>query len=1411
MVLRNCLVLALVALSQVSGTPSGYGVKGGAGAVAKAEASASAGAFGGLPPIPVPSGAGFSGSYSKSSASSFASSSASASSSSFSFTGSGANAVNGFGLNGGCSTGSCGCSTGACQNNGGNDIKTSNGEQGNYGTAAQSTANSNGNDCSFGQCGITPSLGCSGADCSTYDNKGIPSNDCKSGNCGQTGSSNDIYVNVPGRSTKNPEEPYNYGTSGNGQNIPTNGKPSTLEPECNSYDCISPSKNPATDDEKRPSSYDVPIFGTTIPSYFPDSKEPCTSPDCQGNDSLNGNPIKPGYNSNLPVTSSTQECAGGICTSQTAAPSTNNLSQKPLTSSYNVPSSCTGPNCGTSNSVNVPSNLPSYNTPGNCGSLGCGNAAQPEATSFNFPQSYEHSGKSSTPSQDYFSSVGFPKCDGPNCGTSDYPSTNSNTKQPSTFKYPGNCGSLGCGLTLQSGSTNNENQASSKGFVDNSFTSEYHQGCNGIGCSTPSLGNNGAFTKQPYYSRPGDCGPSGCGNLPNNGASYSYNQPNYQNSGNSLDNTKCQGSYCGKPSYTNVGTSNVPNPNCGPSGCIPQGTGNTPSYIQPGYGGVISPSTTGQGSSSPSQSWSTQSTVPPSSGGYNNPYSGTSFKPTSPIASPNTELVPPNKDSGVNPNESSFDNKQDNPVYTGGYGSSTYINQNGVTKPHESAASPSPFGSSKPSYFPSTPQYSHNTNIPSKPVNGYDLKPFGSPKPDNNKQVYTGGFGAPKGPIDQSIPAKPKVTTTVAPSTQANIRPSNTPTESPYNPTHSGSYNPIPSSPAPQAGVPQSTGSKDSKKGVPYTGGFGGPTGFLNPNDYSIPAKLPTPSTGPSIAQPIGYNAPTKPSTPNTGPSAAPCTSNNCGSKSSYATSLSSASHSGVGNVHAQAAASAAAYTGGFGGPPGFLKPFDDGKVPSAVDINGVLTSLQEGNGNLGYSNTNNKNAANGVHENGSGNTGAVAQANAVATSSAGAYGLGAGPSGGGAKGCSLGCGATTGNGADGFDAHNHGINAGAVASAKSVAGAGSYGAGGSFTGSSASAHASAGAATKGGTALPVCTRRGGVGTPPLIAPSPEMVVMRLMFLRIATPPEEDGLNKPPVWDLCSAKGANTPKKRGLPCSTSHLDVAPIVRAASTGGRWASHSTTNYLIPTILGYENLQGSPSGVNKGGIKAKTRRNGAQLSFCYSEMHTPIVFLCCVVGYVAAHNVRREAPYPPSYSNGYNYEPSQRLFWGNGGSNQVGGTGLWATLTNKFPFLNNMFGKIEVEPAYRSLDVTQQYFPNGYQYQSQYTQPQYIQPQYIQPQYIQPPNGRNVPFARDVGLTDDAVIITPPDVPLVDQPQRPQFPTRPQVPSGPQFPSGPQNPTRPQIPSVPQYPVAQPAPEPVSGYSYDKPLYRLELPHK
>ncbi|KAJ8736366.1 hypothetical protein PYW08_007022 [Mythimna loreyi] len=390
------------------------------------------------------------------------------------------------------------------------------------------------------------------------------------------------------------------------------------------------------------------------------------------------------------------------------------------------------------------------------------------------------------------------------------------------------------------------------------------------------------------------------------------------------------------------------------------------------------------------------------------------------------------------------------PAYT-----NDYERPSGVQKPS---------GTSGPA---STPSFTH-TQSPSSPgdysagcktgncANYPSGQPgaFGVTKPNTNintapsQPQYSGGFGGPSGTF------KPTEHTHVTPSTGSA-------------PTNCGTPNCI-GSPSASAGAASGanaqTGSygtskptvenSPSNENTIYNGGFGGAAGLLKPNEYTIPAVSPKP-----INQHTGV------------PTTAACTSGHCDTQPPHSTaphidSTSSGSHA---TAAAAAVADAVVYTGGFGGPPGVLTPYDDGKI-GALPTNGGQGHGQQIGGAHGSDKANinsphgkipvatgGPSGLSGVHENtgaqASSLTGATAYAGASAGASAGAHGYNLHGSHnsheGNIKGgspCGGGCGGSP-SGATG----------------KSLSGAHAFGVGGSFASSSASAHASAGAYTKGG------------------------------------------------------------------------------------------------------------------------------------------------------------------------------------------------------------------------------------------------------------------------------------------------------------------------------------------------------------
>ncbi|RVE44720.1 hypothetical protein evm_010624 [Chilo suppressalis] len=289
-----------------------------------------------------------------------------------------------------------------------------------------------------------------------------------------------------------------------------------------------------------------------------------------------------------------------------------------------------------------------------------------------------------------------------------------------------------------------------------------------------------------------------------------------------------------------------------------------------------------------------------------------------------------------------------------------------------------------------------------------------------------------------------------------------------------------------QPSVPCSTGNCHSAhfQGQIYNNGnsnaastvasFGGPPGLLKPNDYTLGNAefLNKPVAGhPSVscssgncnnlaAQGLVNNGNSNKISATHGTTA--CATGKCGFPNGSGAHILNGAHASAGAV---ASANAVVYTGGFGGPPGFLKPYDDGNVKAAL-------------ASLGGKRTHINVAPSGISENGPHSTlktgaGSIAQAFAAAGANAGA--LSSHPSHYNhnddgehktGRGCSGDCSASgDGSHSGGPNSYLDGGFAGlsaAKAGAVTGANAGSIGFGGSFASSSASAHASAGAAVKG-------------------------------------------------------------------------------------------------------------------------------------------------------------------------------------------------------------------------------------------------------------------------------------------------------------------------------------------------------------
>lgn len=381
--------------------------------------------------------------------------------------------------------------------------------------------------------------------------------------------------------------------------------------------------------------------------------------------------------------------------------------------------------------------------------------------------------------------------------------------------------------------------------------------------------------------------------------------------------------------------------------------------------------------------------------------------------------------------------------------------------------------------YHNAPAYNGGFGGPSGSVNGNIG--LGSPVPSlgNNKPhfsinlpakdspVYTGGFGGPAGPIDVSFPAdtklspKPDTVLSSAHNSQGNsygkLPQSSSQPEILSKPSVS-LIPPVQHLPPKVLPAMPSLFNNDHKAKLPsYSGGFGGPKGLLKPNEYNLRTK--SDSSGSSSYNPL------------------PCNSEACGTKDKNVATIGKSDGSintAFASASASANAKAVAYSGGFGGPPGFLRPFDDGKHSKASQIGGINDSPPGSDSHVPISGFGlsdkpvnpSFNQQFGAQANAGSQANAGAHANAIAFANAGTFGANPGIS---IPGCRTGCESASnhenGNGFVHGDSQGtsgiEGLKAmsGALAAAQSIAGAnaGSFAAGRSFASSSASAHATAG------------------------------------------------------------------------------------------------------------------------------------------------------------------------------------------------------------------------------------------------------------------------------------------------------------------------------------------------------------------
>ncbi|XP_047025981.1 uncharacterized transmembrane protein DDB_G0289901-like [Helicoverpa zea] len=1030
----------------------------------------------------------------------------------------------GYGLNGGAH-GNGGCSSGSCSTGGDNAVSIPHGSSSGYNTAnAAATAgagagalsgpgcqgpscdgssekctsgqckpkspsgSSTGSDshkCASGQCGSGLEGGVSQGDYgsndirvvtdSAHDAKDQSSNidktsynaansDCSNGNCNTARplSSKPNYYGAgnsnQGSSAANNHQPSNSntGVTSHYQKPSTHLETPKLSSKCSSGNCHAEPAGPSGSYDSSPSSYNVPIHG----AYNNGAQKPI--------------------------------CDGGKCDNQPKGPY----------SSPNTNTFTTGYQQHSPSADNYVTNGPSYNTPSsNCAGSNC----------FGSPANQNSGAPTYTPTPAPLNFGQQPSINLPGHAGHTKPT---DISKPSADKLPVYTGGFGgpAGVlnpnefdVAAPTATGHPSHAHGTTPQNGQPSGSYQTGCNSPSCSgypsapgsaTPS----GSYGHKPSGSTPNDKLPTYTGGF---GGPAGMLKPNdYAHPGSSSHNTQSP--------VNNNGITGCKTGNCG---AYSPSAGATTGPISPGYSGSTKPNT----------GINSNEKLPTYTGGFGGPdgvfnpnkYDAHQTGPTSPAHTPSGTYINPTSGGCTTPNcyspqgSSASANANAHPIgiikpgsgahpstvpsYTGGYQSPSVVN-----KPNEISATVS-----GPNYTPTQSQSTPGShtggcktgNCGVYPVSGSSSADaytqsgsFGVTKPAYANPVnsqYTGGYN------DQSGTLQPHQHTPTAGSGAEGCKTPNCVSS----PTATGVAI---SGVNTQSGSNSQTGSYGTTKpsGPTYSGGFGGAPGILNPNDYTIPAVGATPNN-----KPTGVSKP------------AACTSGSCSSQ--HPQGSASHSHNDASNTaHATAAAdaNAVAYTGGFGGPPGVLEPYDDGKGGAKPAHGGQSHGSHAG----GYSSPNaNINSAHGTapgansgitgpagvsgaHGNGAhagSAAGAAAFAGAAAGASAGSHGYNthgssynhAGNTKGGSP-CGGGCGGSTGgayNGGLSGGAHNTGsgydfsgglgspklgysdglTGSGSLsaATAKSLAGANAFGLGGSFASSSASAHASAGAYTKGG------------------------------------------------------------------------------------------------------------------------------------------------------------------------------------------------------------------------------------------------------------------------------------------------------------------------------------------------------------
>ncbi|XP_013191335.2 mucin-5AC isoform X1 [Amyelois transitella] len=1168
MELKCVVVFTFASLLAVKATPHGYGVKG--GAMARAEAGAAAGTFGGIGlPLSTQSGPGFSGSFSKSSSSSFASSSASSSSSSFSFSGSGAG---GFGLNNLGLTGFGGC-LGGCQS----DHNKTNNPQGSTGSTGDGLQSGNvvkssaaagafagsyidSQDSVHGPCtndvcpGKKPQCTglsckdnkqCTSGKCESKSEPSSPEHKCESGRC-STGSSieNSPYPSIPAYVDANDNR--NCASGQCGSQVPSVSTASGISSnvKCSTGKCedgspttperdYGPNDIPVSITSTSTFSHDSNIFSeaakkNTITSQVSedtckdgrcDSSSPNNKPgysksnvfnqnEAQNTKPINGvTPSKPAIDLTAPKeetciypnckSPSTQlegpksttpnlsleksHCAGAYCENVVSPKYPTQINSQP----QNIPAgiaipSCNSPSCYsnkdlqtikhnyTQNQFDQKGNNNIYPT-SNCALGNCGNPSNSIPALPKNPD-YSQTFSPNTPE----------KCTTGNCGSRPSYQSGSDINVPGVPLFPSK--SSGFNYSPNCASGNCERFPSASGSLKPTIPSYSHKPSSNGNCPYGNCNPSNTFTSQPetpnsqghvssaagkldsqiptqqtltYSPTPtpqsSNCAFGNCGNHPSDQLTTKPSVPSYSPSPFLTGISPCQSGSCNSyPSSHNLDSSSYPRLPSYPQNILPNkplncASGNCANY--PSSYPLASKFPNLAASSTPDCISGTCGNNPTShdgsfgSPGYQKPapfnvpscpsgncafYTST---PTSNVLSSGSHVPPKNNDNNL-------------------FSSTGPLSQGGKpTVPNKISAGCA---------FGNCPSYPTQTIL-------HQAHPT-STNPSNNLPDYValgtaGGNMKPEPFVPSSIPSTPS-------------QPSSTISHTVSNANAAAGANS-------QSSIFNAYKPNTNKEQL-YTGGFGGPPGILKPFEYTAPShQLASSSKDQGLSQcsngicdtqsesSIFGNKHDLPS----GITSGSCSSGNCEPKPDVI-------NNGQGNTASGTFAAAAAgseaivYTGGFGGPPGILKPYDGGKISNTAAIAGSNHPTAVSLGTFDTPTTSGHKLNNGYGT----LSGAVATANS-GTFGSGNYGAGYNK----ASGCDGGC-ESTGHGSNFgnfalagglsktglLDKLHNGVNAAgaaahSVARAISGAGASSFALGGSFASSSASAHSVAGSATKGG------------------------------------------------------------------------------------------------------------------------------------------------------------------------------------------------------------------------------------------------------------------------------------------------------------------------------------------------------------